>query len=207
MARFESSVRQGTFLLESASRAHSLTVSVQPPCAIACINILSLDKKILPPLLPGFEPWIFRSRARCSNHWAIRAQSALQISTSLKSVREILHYKALINTEWLVSSQHSDSLLHRESRTSAQATVVKPDLVSVRERGIGYWFCSILSLNGTAHRNTKTLKLHQTWIVPKQECYKQQTVTMQSMKKGLELGRAPGCRRVLIVHIIYGVRV
>ena len=205
MARFESSVRQGTFLLESASRAHSLTVSVQPPCAIACINILSLDKKILPPLLPGFEPWIFRSRARCSNHWAIRAQSALQISTSLKSVREILHYKALINTEWLVSSQHSDSLLHRESRTSAQATVVKPDLVSVRERGIGYWFCTIPSLNGTAHRNTKTLKLHQTWIGA-QTGVLQATDSKNAIdEKWTGIGRAPGCRRILIVHIIYGV--
>ena len=32
-------VRQGMFLPESAFSADSLTVSVQPPCAIACINI------------------------------------------------------------------------------------------------------------------------------------------------------------------------
>ena len=199
MARFESSVRQGTFLLESVSRADSLTVSVQPPCAIACINILSLDKKILQPLLPGFEPSSFRSRARCSNHWAIPAQSALQISTSLKSAREILHYRE-INTERLESSQHSGSWLHRESRTSAQATVVKPDLVSVRERGIGYWFCSILSLNGTAHRNTKTSDYIIDGLV-----FKQQVVKMQSMKNGLESGAHPVVGGYLLST--HGVRV
>ena len=34
---------------------------------------LALEKKILPPLLPGFEPGTFRSRVRRSNHWAIPA--------------------------------------------------------------------------------------------------------------------------------------
>ena len=34
---------------------------------------LTLEKKILPPLLPGFEPATFRSRVRRSNHWAIPA--------------------------------------------------------------------------------------------------------------------------------------
>ena len=203
MARFESSVRQGTFLLVSDSRADSLTVSVQPPCAIACINILSLDKKILQPLLPGFEPSSFRSRARCSNHWAIPAQSALQKAHHWSQSEKILHYKVLINTEWLESSQHSGSWLHRESRTSAQATVVKPDLVSVRERGIGYWICSILTLNGTAHRNTKTLKLHQTWIGA-QTGVLQATDSKNAIdEKWIEIGRAPGCQRVLIVHIWY----
>ena len=32
---------------------------------------LTLGKKILPPLLQGFEPATFRSRVRRSNHWAI----------------------------------------------------------------------------------------------------------------------------------------
>ena len=32
-------MRRGTFLSESTSCADCLTVSVQPPCAIACINI------------------------------------------------------------------------------------------------------------------------------------------------------------------------
>ena len=32
---------------------------------------LTLEKKILPPLLQGFEPATFRSRVRRSNHWAI----------------------------------------------------------------------------------------------------------------------------------------
>ena len=31
---------------------------------------LILEKKILPPLQLGFEPGTFRSRVRCSNHWA-----------------------------------------------------------------------------------------------------------------------------------------
>ena len=34
---------------------------------------LTLEKKILPPLLPGLEPGTFRSRVRRSNHWAIPA--------------------------------------------------------------------------------------------------------------------------------------
>ena len=33
----------------------------------------TLEKKILPPLLQGFEPATFQSRVRCSNHWAIPA--------------------------------------------------------------------------------------------------------------------------------------
>ena len=31
----------------------------------------TLEKKILPPLLQGFEPTTFQSRVRHSNHWAI----------------------------------------------------------------------------------------------------------------------------------------
>ena len=34
---------------------------------------LTLEKKILPPLLQGFEPATFQSRVRRSNHWAIPA--------------------------------------------------------------------------------------------------------------------------------------
>ena len=34
---------------------------------------LTLEKKILPPLLQGFEPATFRSRIWCFNHWAIPA--------------------------------------------------------------------------------------------------------------------------------------
>ena len=34
-------------------------------------RMLTLEKKILPPLLPGLEPAIFRSWVRRSNHWAI----------------------------------------------------------------------------------------------------------------------------------------
>ena len=34
---------------------------------------LTLEKKILPPLLPGFEPTVFRSRVRRSNQQTIPA--------------------------------------------------------------------------------------------------------------------------------------
>ena len=34
---------------------------------------LTLEKKIIPPLLQRFKPATFRSRVRCSNHWAIPA--------------------------------------------------------------------------------------------------------------------------------------
>ena len=44
---FESPVRQGLFLLaQSNSSADSLTVSVQPPCAIACNNICAHVKNL-----------------------------------------------------------------------------------------------------------------------------------------------------------------
>ena len=38
----------------------------------------TLEKKILPPLLQGFEPATFQSRVRCSNHWAIPTPPKLQ---------------------------------------------------------------------------------------------------------------------------------
>ena len=34
----------------------------------------TLEKKILPPLLQGFEPATFQSRVRRSNHWAVPAR-------------------------------------------------------------------------------------------------------------------------------------
>ena len=34
---------------------------------------LTLEKKILPPLLQGFEPATFQSQDQCSNHWAMPA--------------------------------------------------------------------------------------------------------------------------------------
>ena len=37
---------------------------------------LTLEKKILPPLLPGLEPGTFRSRVRRAKHWAIPAPRA-----------------------------------------------------------------------------------------------------------------------------------
>ena len=40
----------------------------------------TLEKKILPPFQQGFEPETFQSRVRCSNHWAIPAPAAAEIS-------------------------------------------------------------------------------------------------------------------------------
>ena len=39
---------------------------------------LTLKRRILPPLLSGFEHGTFRSRVRCSNHWAISAPLTLE---------------------------------------------------------------------------------------------------------------------------------
>ena len=44
----------------------------------------TLEKKILPPLLQGFEPATFRSRVRRSNHWAIPAPQARRLMTILE---------------------------------------------------------------------------------------------------------------------------
>ena len=40
---------------------------------------LNLEKKILLPLLPRFEPATFRSQVRRSNHWAIPAPNELSL--------------------------------------------------------------------------------------------------------------------------------
>ena len=42
----------------------------------------TLDKKIFPPLLQGFEPATFQSRVRRSNHWAIHAPCIFKESVS-----------------------------------------------------------------------------------------------------------------------------
>ena len=44
---------------------------------------LTLEKKILPPLLPGLEPGTFRSRVRRSNHWAIPAPKLNRVLSRL----------------------------------------------------------------------------------------------------------------------------
>ena len=43
----------------------------------------TLEKKILPPLLQGFEPATFQSRVRRSNHWAIPAPWAIPARNTL----------------------------------------------------------------------------------------------------------------------------
>ena len=50
---------------------------------------LTLEKKILPPLLQGFEPATFRSRVRRSIHWAIPVPNySNRTVTSMKSMQE-----------------------------------------------------------------------------------------------------------------------
>ena len=47
---------------------------------------LTPEKKILPPLQQGFETTTFRSRVRCSNHWAIPALPVVQPVVLLKII-------------------------------------------------------------------------------------------------------------------------
>ena len=48
----------------------------------------TLEKKVLPPLLQGFEPATFQSRVRRSNHWAIPASRHSGHSTTPQTVTE-----------------------------------------------------------------------------------------------------------------------
>ena len=50
---------------------------------------LILEKKILPPLLPGFEHATFRSRVRRSNQQAIPAYHTLLQTSRLHSIRKM----------------------------------------------------------------------------------------------------------------------
>ena len=56
--RFGSPVQQGIFLLESTFSADSLTVSVYPPCAIACIYICAYVKD---PVVHVRVQWIMET--------------------------------------------------------------------------------------------------------------------------------------------------
>ena len=44
----------------------------------------TLEKKILPPLLQGFEPATFQSRVRRSNHWAVPAPAICGVFSRTK---------------------------------------------------------------------------------------------------------------------------
>ena len=58
---------------------------------------LTLEKKILPPLLQGFEPTTFRSRVQRSNHWAIPDPTEVDILQSVKfSQNHALGYKFVV---------------------------------------------------------------------------------------------------------------
>ena len=55
----------------------------------------TLEKKILPPLLRGFEPATFQSRVRRSNHWAIPAPMYWRVrgmTGRKKKFKKKLHY-------------------------------------------------------------------------------------------------------------------
>ena len=55
----------------------------------------TLEKKIIPPLLQGFEPATFQSRVRRSNHWAIPGESYRGWLRSLLYLCYV--FRALIN--------------------------------------------------------------------------------------------------------------
>ena len=79
---------------------------------------------------------------------------------------KVLCHKASIDTEWHRPSQNNDSLLHREGRANVQMTVIKIDLFMVKERGICYWFNSILRLNKQhVHIVRCQMILHMAWCI------------------------------------------
>ena len=51
---------------------------------------LTLENKILPPLLPGLEPGTFRSRVRRCNHWATPAHQRFWPACRIMAVRQSL---------------------------------------------------------------------------------------------------------------------
>ena len=52
---------------------------------------LTLEKKILPPFLQGFESATFRSRVRRSNHWAIPASKQSQEEVVAKRILNVVN--------------------------------------------------------------------------------------------------------------------
>ena len=66
---------------------------------------LTLEKKILPPLLQGFEPATFQSRVRRSNHWAIPLGVARRRTTGYLGVAKIF-------TAGYLHGDSKETLLH-----------------------------------------------------------------------------------------------
>ena len=56
---------------------------------------LTMEKKILPPLLPGFEPTTFQSWVWCSNHWAIPAPWIKQALCWTPAPMKVYHHSLL----------------------------------------------------------------------------------------------------------------
>ena len=72
---------------------------------------LTLDKTILPPLLPGLEPGTFRSRVRRSNHWAILAPRLYVIRLYVKHhVLVIITYVCMSTIMYLLHTYVCQSL-------------------------------------------------------------------------------------------------
>ena len=78
---------------------------------------LTLEKKILPPLLQGFKPVTFQPWVRCSNHWAIPTPH-LTYETLIASTKHFLFFitasskpiagqKQGQNVEWMMFSKVS----------------------------------------------------------------------------------------------------
>ena len=60
-----------------SSLSHEMEFAVQS-CFTGREILLTLAKKIFPPLLPGLEPVTFQSWVRHSNHWAIPTPMIMQ---------------------------------------------------------------------------------------------------------------------------------
>ena len=71
---------------------------------------LTLEKKILPPLLQGFEPAAFRSRVRCSNHWAIPAHLTYHIALAWA----VSQHQGYINLLYTLHGYEGTKFSHNE---------------------------------------------------------------------------------------------
>ena len=76
--RFDSPVRQGIFLPESTFSAVSLTVSVTPPCAIACIYICAHVKD---PVVHVRVRWIMEILKTSSMHRRLGSATLSQLAS------------------------------------------------------------------------------------------------------------------------------
>ena len=62
---------------------------------------LTLEKKIIPPFLPGLEPWTFQSQVQCSNQWTIPDPQNQKYTCDMINCFQILLFKlTFFITSW-----------------------------------------------------------------------------------------------------------